>query len=73
MDDRTYTEARQHMAEIERIKRRWFDGEISMRQKQELIREANIFYRGDQPNSLTPARTLVTSPADDEPEREWYR
>lgn len=63
---RTLDEERAHRAEIQKIKDRWFDGEISTGDKRRLIAEENHFYYGDHVQSLTTGRTLTV---DDGPEQ----
>lgn len=52
---------------------RFHNDEISVDTKRQLIAEENEFFHGDHVAALTRARTLVTSPADDEPEGFWWQ
>lgn len=69
MIERTSAEIRAHRSVIEAITQRWFDGEISMLTKRQLIREANTFFYGDKTQVLA-RRRLVAEVAEPEPERE---
>lgn len=75
MQVRTLDEAKAHRAAIDKIVKRWFEGEITMAQKQELIIAENEFYKGNVPErhlELVLATSRYT-PEDDEPGEFWWQ
>lgn len=84
MIERTQAEINEHLARIERIKQRWFAGEISLRQKRDQIRELNVFFYGDRTHTARKRQLVAaveTPPVsganalayDDEPQEFWWQ